>query len=156
MTDEAFEQAILMLTETMYRVCYAQLRQQADREDAVQEALKKAWEKRKCLRREESLKPWLLRILMNECRNIQRKRAREIPSEQDISPACPPEADRTLHDLILALPEKYRLPGVLVFMEGMTTLQAARALSLPQGTVHSRIHRARQILKTNWEEANRE
>lgn len=156
MTDEAFEQAILMLTETMYRVCYAQLRQQADREDAVQEALRKAWEKRKSLRNEQALKPWLLRILMNECRNIQRKSKKEIPIEQDISPSCPPDADRTLHDLILSLPEKYRLPVVLVFMEGMTTFQAAKALSLPQGTVHSRIHRARQILKTHWEEENRE
>jgi len=73
MTDEAFAKAILALTETMYRVCYAQLRQQADREDAVQEALKKAWEKRRTLRDESAIKPWMLRILMNECRNIQRK-----------------------------------------------------------------------------------
>ena len=110
MTDEAFEQAILMLTETMYRVCYAQLRQQADREDAVQEALRKAWEKRKSLRNEQSLKPWLLRILMNECRNIQRKSKKEIPIEQDISPSCPPDADRTLHDLILSLRENTGCP----------------------------------------------
>ena len=45
MTDEAFERGILDLTETLYRVSYAQLWQRADREDAVQETLKKAWEK---------------------------------------------------------------------------------------------------------------
>jgi len=61
-----------------------------------------------------------------------------------------------MHDLILSLPDKLRLPVVLVFMEGMTGAQAAKALAIPQGTVHSRIHKARQILKTKWEEANRE
>ena len=45
MTDKAFEKGILDMTETLYRVSYVQLRQRADREDAVQEALKKAWER---------------------------------------------------------------------------------------------------------------
>ncbi|MBE5782078.1 MAG: RNA polymerase sigma factor [Clostridiales bacterium] len=156
MTDEAFAKAILALTETMYRVCYAQLRQQADREDAVQEALKKAWEKRRTLRDESAIKPWMLRILMNECRNIQRKNRWETVNNQEERIAYPQDADRTMHDLILSLPDKLRLPVVLVFMEGMTGAQAAKALAIPQGTVHSRIHKARQILKTKWEEANRE
>lgn len=156
MTDEAFEQALLSLTETMYRVCYAQLRQKADREDAVQEALKKAWEKRRLLRDEAALKPWLVRILINECHNIQRKSRRLIPT-LDVPPPPPPQdADKDMHDLILALPEKYRMPVVMMFMEGMTAAEAARALRIPQGTVHSRVHRARQILKTQWEEAQKE
>jgi len=156
MTDEAFAKAILALTETMYRVCYAQLRQQADREDAVQEALKKAWEKRRTLRDESAIKPWMLRILMNECRNIQRKNRWETVNNQEERIAYPQDADRTMHDLILSLPDKLRLPVVLVFMEGMTGAQAAKALAIPQGTVHSRIHKARKILQEKWEEANRE
>ena len=156
MTDEAFEQALLSLTETMYRVCYAQLRQKADREDAVQEALKKAWEKRRLLKDEQALKPWMIRILINECHNIQRKNRRVIPAEELPSPAPPEDADGLMHDLILALPEKYRLPVVMTLMEGMTAAEAARALRIPQGTVHSRVHRARQILKTQWEEAQQE
>lgn len=156
MTDEAFAQEILKMTETLYRICYAQLRQQADREDAVQEALKKAWEKRRNLREEGALKPWIIRILLNECHNIQRKNKKEAPVEKMEEGVYPPESDHLLHDLILALPEKFRLPMVLVFMEGMTAMDAARILHLPSGTVHSRIHKARQILKKQWEEANRE
>ena len=148
MTDEAFEQSILDLTESMYRVCYAQLSQRADREDAVQEALRTAWEKRKTLRDASALKSWIMRILINECHNIQRKNRRLIPTEEVPPPAPPEDADPVLHDMILSLPEKYRMPVVLIFMEGMTTAQAAKTLRLPQGTVHSRIHRARQILKT--------
>ena len=156
MTDEAFEQALINLTETMYRVCYAQLRQKADREDAVQEALKKAWEKRRLLRDESALKPWLVRILINECHNIQRKNRRVIPTEDVMPPPPPEDADGVMHDLILALPEKYRMPVVIIFMEGMNGAEVARALRIPPGTVHSRVHKARQILKSQWEEAQKE
>ena len=71
-------------------------------------------------------------------------------------PQAPPDADKTMHDLILSLPEKYRMSAVLIFMEGMTAAQAAKALGIPEGTVHSRVHRARQILKEKWEEAQKE
>ena len=156
MTDEAFERGILELTETLYRVSYAQLWQRADREDAVQETLKKAWEKRKRLRDDGKLKSWLIRILLNECHNIQRRGKRVVPSMDVPMPQAPPDADKTMHDLILSLPEKYRMSAVLIFMEGMTAAQAAKALGIPQGTVHSRVHRARQILKEKWEEAQKE
>ena len=157
MTDQAFERAIVDQIQAMYRVCYAQLRSHADREDAVQEALKKAWEKRKSLKDDGALKGWLLRILINECHNIQRKNKRMAPSEYIPAEALPPpDADSTLHDLMLSLPEKLRITAVLIFMEGMTIAQAASALRVPQGTVSSRIHKARYILKTQWEEANRE
>ena len=156
MTDEAFERGILELTETLYRVSYAQLWQRADREDAVQETLKKAWEKRKRLRDDGKLKSWLIRILLNECHNIQRRGKRVVPSMDVPMPQAPPDADKTMHDLILSLPEKYRMSAVLIFMVGMTAAQAAKALGIPQGTVHSRMHRARQILKEKWEEAQKE
>ena len=51
MRNEEFTQAILGMTDTLYRVAATQLRQRADREDAVQECLRKAWEKRHRLRR---------------------------------------------------------------------------------------------------------
>ena len=156
MTDEAFERGILDLTETLYRVSYARLWQRADRDDAVQETLKKAWEKRKRLRDDGKLKSWLIRILLNECHNIQRRGKRVVPSMDVPMPQAPPDADKTMHDLILSLPEKYRMSAVLIFMEGMTAAQAAKALGIPQGTVHSRVHRARQILKEKWEEAQKE
>lgn len=156
MTDQAFEQALLELTESMYRICYAQLRNPADREDAVQEALKRAWEKRKTLREEGALKGWLFRILINECHNIQRKNQRMHPAEYLPLPAIPEDANSTLHDLLLSLPQKLRITAVLVFMEGMTAAQAAKILKVPQGTVSSRIHKARKTLKEQWEEANRE
>lgn len=66
MQNEDFTQAILGMTDTLYRVASTQLHQQADREDAVQECLRKAWEKRHRLRDERYLQTWVIRILLNE------------------------------------------------------------------------------------------
>jgi len=144
MTDEAFVQAITAMIRTLYRVCYAQLRSAQDREDAVQEALCRAWEKRSQLRDERYLNTWVIRILINECRNIQRKSRNdeelaEIPVLQDV--------DKELHDAILNLPEKLRLPLVLHYMEGYRVKEVATILRIPQGTVKTRLAAGRRELK---------
>ena len=74
-SNEEFTRAILDMTNTLYRVAATQLRQRADREDAVQECLRKAWEKRHRLRDERYLQTWVIRILLNECHTIQRRMA---------------------------------------------------------------------------------
>lgn len=73
MQNEDFTRAILSMTDTLYRVAATQLRTPADREDAVQECLRKAWEKRNTLRQERYLQTWVIRILLNECHTIQRR-----------------------------------------------------------------------------------
>ena len=82
MNNEEFTRAILAMTDTLYRVAATQLRQRADREDAVQECLRKAWEKRHRLREERYLQTWVVRILINECRMLCRRSARMVPMEE--------------------------------------------------------------------------
>ena len=76
MSDEEFAERVTAMTQTLYRVCYAQLSQACDREDAVQEALRKCWQKRGQLRDARYLQTWVIRVLLNECHNIQRRAAR--------------------------------------------------------------------------------
>ena len=146
MTSERFAQEIVALTDTLYRVSYSILRQRCDREDAVQNCLEKAWKKRKSLRDERYLKTWLVRILINECYDIHRRRGRETPGEIP-ERAAPPGADRELHDALMRLPEEVRTPLVLHYMEGYSIQEIASALRLAQGTVKTRMRRGRDILK---------
>ncbi len=147
MTSEAFASAIIGMTQTLYRVCYAQLSQACDRQDAVQEALRKAWEKRDSLRNEEYLKTWLIRILLNECRTIQRKSKRVLPYDE---PPMPKEGKTEHSDIklaLLSLPDAQRMPVVLHYMEGYSLEDTAKALRLPVTTVKSRLQRAKQALR---------
>ncbi|MBR6666799.1 MAG: hypothetical protein IKL25_00310 [Clostridia bacterium] len=66
MTNEDFAARVIAMQGTLYRVTCALLRDHADREDAVQSAIEKAWRKRSSLREEARLQQWIVRILINE------------------------------------------------------------------------------------------
>ncbi len=146
MDKEAFAQQVIAQTDRMYRVAWAILRHEEDCRDAMQEAALRAWEKRHTLRQEQFFATWLTRILINECRNIQRRR-RPLVSVEDIAEPFTPAWDPTLAMALHRLPENLRLPLVLHAVEGMTYAEVARTLHLPQATVTGRIHRAKLKLR---------
>lgn len=147
MTSEAFAEQIVTMQETLYRVSYSILPQAADREDAVQECIRKAWQKRGTLREPRYLRTWAIRILINECYAILRKRRHELPAEMLPGREAPPDADLMLHDLFLSLDERLRLPAVLYYIEDYDTKEIAAMLRIPVGTVKSRLSRARKHLR---------
>lgn len=135
----------------MYHVACGLLANDADRQDAMQQALLKAWEKRHTLRNEEYFRTWLIRILINECHSIQRSSQRVRP--MDTLPETPvPAYDMVLRDLIDRLPEKQRLCVILHYVDGLSIREAAHALHVPQATVRGRLMQARRKLKIDLEE----
>jgi RNA polymerase sigma-70 factor (ECF subfamily) len=135
------------MQETLYRTCYSLLPQACDREDAVQECIRIAWQKRGSLRDERYLQTWVIRILIHECYALLGKRKREHPAEVSPERAAPPDADAELHDALIALPVELRLPVTLHYLEGYPLSDVARMLRIPTGTVKSRLNRARRRLK---------
>ena len=81
MTREAFAGRIVAIQQRLYRISASLLRQDADREDAVQSCIEKAWRKRDLLRDESRFDAWVTQILVNECYTILRKQRRFIPVE---------------------------------------------------------------------------
>lgn len=150
MDKETFSQQIIAATDRMYRIAWTLLRSDEDCRDAMQEAALRAWEKRHTLRQEQYFTTWLTRILINECRNIQRKRRPAVDLAEVPEPAAPP-ADPTLSLALRALPEQLRLPLVLHVVEGMTYAEVASALRLPIPTVTGRIRRAKLQLRKELE-----
>ncbi|MBQ9264893.1 MAG: sigma-70 family RNA polymerase sigma factor [Clostridia bacterium] len=146
MNREEFARQVVGQTDRMYRVAYTLLRCDADCRDAMQEAALKAWEKRGDLREEAYFATWLTRILINECRAIQRKRARQGDMDAVPEPSAPPP-DITLSLALQSLPEKLRLPLTLHAVEGMSYAEIAQVLRIPRTTVTGRIHRAKQQLR---------
>ncbi|MBR2719146.1 MAG: sigma-70 family RNA polymerase sigma factor [Clostridia bacterium] len=145
MEKEAFTSAILGMTDTLYRVAATQLRQRADQEDAVQECLRRAWEKRHKLREERYVQTWVIRILLNECHRMQRRMNRTLPAEE--IPAAHRDERGELKDALLRVEERFRTPMVLHYIEGYGIAETAAMLRIPQGTVKSRLARGRKQLK---------
>ncbi len=147
MTDQAFAQRITQMQEILYRVSYSLLPQAADREDAVQESIRKAWQQRGKLRDDRYVETWVVRILLNECYAMQRKKKRELPVAEMPERTAPPDADPFFHDMFLSLEEALRTPAVLYYVEDYAVGEIARMMRLPAGTVKSRLHRARKKIR---------
>ena len=157
MTQTEFTQRVLAMQDRLYRVSCSLLRCEADREDAVQSALEKAWRGRFLLRQEQYLETWLTRILINECYAIMRRSRRVIPAgnvETAENAWETQNADEALRRALNALPDTLRLPIVLHYMEGMDVRTMARVLRIRESTVKSRLHRGREKLRQSdeWKE----
>ncbi len=133
------------------------LTREADRaDDLVQDCLERAVRKRLLWRPGSSVRAWLFRILLNLYRNDLR-RGRRAPAAVPIEGLArePAEQPAQLHRLELAdtaraidaLPAEQREALLLVALEGLSYAEAAHALDIPQGTLMSRIGRARNALR---------
>lgn len=146
MEKEFFVKQMEAHSGMLYRVAYTILHSDDACKDALQDAALKAWEKRVSLRDAAAFRPWIARILVNACYDTLKKRRRIIPMEAVPEPVVPPP-NPELSWALAALPEKLRLPLVLVYSEGMSYEEAAQALKLPLSTVRGRIHRAKTELR---------
>ena len=149
MTNEDFASRIVAMQGTLYRVTCALLREHADREDAVQSAIEKAWRKQGMLRDETRLKAWVTRILVNECYLILRRQKRETPVETIPDSPAPDTADPDLYRFFTSLPDTLRLTMVLHYVEGYEVKEIARIQRIPVGTVKTRLMRGREKIKDN-------
>ncbi len=130
----------------LYRVSYAILRHQADAQDAVQQALMKAWAAKDRVD-PERFRAFLTRIVINESHNIQRYRMRVTPKDE-IEIAAPHEEPMNgVLDAVHALPEKFRTVFTMMYIAGLSEKEIAAALHLPVSTVKNRLYRAREMLK---------
>lgn len=143
---DTFSREAEALLQTLHRVAYSILRSEQDAQDAVQQALVKAWAKRETVQ-PEKFRAWLTRIAVNECRNIQRHRMRVSPVAEVFDGAGydPPDVD--VSEAIAGLPEKWRTPFLLKYASEFTEREIATALAIPVTTVKSRLFSARHALR---------
>ena len=148
MNRQEFTRRVLALEGRLYRISYGLLREEQDRKDAVQESILKAWKHLPALRSEAYFETWLTRILIRECYNILSERKPLVPMDALPEPVQPPQgANAQLHDALMALERSLRLPVILYYMEGYKLREVGEILNLPEGTVKTRLKRARALLK---------
>ena len=147
MTREDFEERIIGMQDTLYRISSTLLAAPCDREDAIQECIFKALDKREKLRDDRAMQSWVIRSLINECYGILRQARRVYPREELPEREMDEGADPEVFRLLFSLESRFRLPMVLYYVEGYSTQEIARMLRVPCGTIRSRLARARKRLK---------
>ena len=153
-SDNAFAQEVRSLTDTAFAVAYLILGNSADCEDAMSEAILRAYEHRDRLKKRDSFRAWFLQILRNEAYNTMRRRRRLTPVEE-LPEGPAPDADSAGRlDLKAALREltEDQRTALLLQQEGYSLEEIGEALDVPVGTVKSRISRAKKTLRTILED----
>jgi RNA polymerase sigma-70 factor (ECF subfamily) len=151
-----------------------------DAEDAVQDTLLKAYRGFDRLEHRAAAPGWLTSILVNTCRDRGRARSRrpdevelddveEFSLYRKIADEDPFPYSDSLHldflqqfgredvrAVLAELPDHYRIPLVLVHVDGYATKEVARMLEVPLGTILARLHRGRKLFeRTMWDYAER-
>ena len=149
MDKDAFAARVTAMQQSLYRVAASYLRGEADRLDAVCEAVARAWEKRGTLRDERLFATWLTRILIRECVNIQRRQRRAVPVDTLPEQAQEDGSDdvQSLREAIEALPQRQRTMVVLHYMEEYDVREVARIMGTTRGAVCAGLSRARGTLR---------
>ena len=148
MIDECtFTSESTALLPTLYRISFSLVRTEADAQDAVQQALLKAWVAKERVD-PERFRPWLTRIVINESRNIQRYRMRVVPTDTAAADSLQNHGDMDVADAVQTLPENLRVLFLLKYLACYKEREIAQIFHLPQTTVKNRLAKARKILKT--------
>jgi RNA polymerase sigma factor (sigma-70 family) len=156
--EAAFELLVWRHQRMVLGVCRRVLGNAHDVEDAFQAAFLTLARKAASLRRQGAVAGWLHKvayhIALRARKNAAKQKTVELAPTELVSLPDPTEdvirrdLAAVLDEEVSRLPQKYRLPVVLCYLEGMTYPEAGRQLGLPIGTLSARLTRARDLLRT--------
>lgn len=163
--DEKIEQLMNDYGNDVLKTAYLYLRDKYLAEDVFQEVFVKVYKNYNKFKNNSSEKTWIMSITINTCRDMLRtfwfKKVFMLKdTEDDLQIGFNENVDDKIAEKaqyeellkeVMHLPYKYRVPVILYYYEGLSTADISVAMKIPEGTVRSRLFRARTILKSNLE-----
>lgn len=170
MTRHELEQCVREYGKDIYSFCKYLTQNPQEADDLYQDVFLTAVKRHDKINYADNPKSYLLSVALRIWKNKKRKYAwrRRIADMESLTEYTPPaensmpsslpeehiledETRRAVRQAVERLPEKLRVTVLLYYMENLSTAQIAGLLKLPKGTVLSRLHQARQRLKTKLE-----
>ena len=148
---EKIESLLQQYGSSLFRICLFMLKNEADAEDAIQETLIKYMQKAPAFTDAEHEKAWLFRVASNTCLDMLRYQKRHPQEELDVARYLPTEPQNTeILEVLLELPEKYRLVLLLHYVEGYRISEIAEIIQKSPSAVKMRLQKGRKLLKTAY------
>ncbi|WP_167959194.1 RNA polymerase sigma factor [Anaerosporobacter faecicola] len=169
MTIQELEEAISLYGKDVYSFCLHITTNKMLADELYQDTFLKATEQKHRLKRDGNIKSYLLSVALRLWKNQKRKfawRKRIVPEdelieekEESVSASTGDvlqeyllkEQKKVVEQAVARLEEKYKLPILLYYMEGLSIAEIADILGVPQGTVKSRLSTARKHLESGLE-----
>ncbi len=145
------------------KTAYAYVKDKFTAEDIFQEVFVKVYRNLDSFRDESGIKTWIIRITINTAKDYLKSAYSQkvvpmmefkedmITSDNDFEEIENRDRDRVIRETVMTLPEAYREVLLCVYFHEMSVADTASALNIPDGTVKSRLARAREMLKTKLE-----
>jgi RNA polymerase sigma-70 factor, ECF subfamily len=166
--EAEFAELVERQSRFVFRVAYAVLLNRADAEDAVQETFLKLY-RNGGWRNVENERAFLARVAWRVAVDHRPRQPEALSLDDDTergspceAPSADPSPEQTLllsdqhvriHAMIDALPEELRLPLILSAGDELNSREIGRVLGIPEGTVRTRLQRARELLRKKFDAA---
>ena len=154
--QQAFSELVNIIKKDLYYTAKAKLKNEEDIEDAIQETLFKCYRNINKLRYNAFFKTWIIRILINECNNIYRRKNNNIVSYEEIELEkyiCTPNYNENLEFefLIQDLTHEEKIVLTLYYCCKYTIKEISKIVKINQNTIKGKIARARNKIKKLYE-----
>lgn len=145
---DAFVMLMQRQMQGMYKTAWAMLGNDEDVADVMQETILTCYEKIGQLKTDAYFHTWLIRILINKCHDILRRKSRVQFVKEPLEIPVMDEAYENAEwkEVLMALDEKYRVTVLLYYIEGFSTADISKILGVSESAVRSRLSRARKQL----------
>ncbi|RHW32124.1 sigma-70 family RNA polymerase sigma factor [Neobacillus notoginsengisoli] len=149
---EAFVSLVKQYEDVLYRTASRMLNNDEDVADAMQDAIISAYEKLHTLKNDEYFNTWICKILINKCNSWLNKNKNIVGMNEHLLPEKKNDEYEKieLEDALNSLNEVYRLSLILYYIVGLNSREISEFLKEPEGTIKSRLSRAKSILRTNY------
>lgn len=159
---EAFRELFLIIYNELFKISMARLSNVEDTEDAIQDTMIEIHKHLKKVRDFDKTKQWIIKILINKCNKIYKKRIKkDLFVEEDLENilSCNDlekiEDNMSFYYLIKDLKYEEKIITILFYMEGYSIKQIKNILKMKENTISTHLHRARIKIKDKIEEENK-
>ena len=154
---EAFTEIILAFENDLYKIAKTRIINEADIEDAIQETMIETYKSIKKLKEPKKLKKWLIKILINKCNRIYKRKYKKDVSidnyfkSQSISTDyINIENDMNFYSLLNNLTYTERIIVVLYYKEQYKIRELKEILKMNENTIRTHLFRAREKIKKSY------
>lgn len=149
-TEEEVANGLEQYGNMIRRICFVQLKKEADMEDVFQNVFFKYATTKTVFDSMEHEKAWMIRITMNECKSLLRRwfhRKVELSDDLSMYGSAPSTKDDTLLLEVLKLPDNHKNAIYLYYYEGYKVSEIANILKKNENTIHTWLKRGKEQLK---------
>lgn len=155
-SKEAFTEIFLSINDDLYKIAKSRIKNEEDIADAIQETMLETFKSIKKLKDIHSFKKWVIKILINKCNRIYRRKYKKDISYDEyninnFSSTVNLESNIEFYEMLNGLKYEERIIIILYYLENYTVKDIHKILNMNEKTINTHLFRARKKIKTKFE-----